>query len=1256
MRGKSLSALAFALILGLAQPLAAQAAEHRGDAKRPAADFDLRDAQGARPHKLPPGLAGASTSAQSKAVAALEKKVPDLDVQWSAFTGAANRLFSRTMPLTDPSAAPAASIVEDFVLSHLDLLGLSLQDVSERKFSRNFTSQNNGASHLTIQQQAHGLDVFGAVLNVNVDRDGRIVNVAGELMPGVHASANDRNPRVAPEEATAIAAAAAGVESLRNTPSPALVYFPMEKGKARLAWDLTIEDGESNDMYRTLVDATDGTVLWRHNLTYYSHIPAHGAVYTGDSPNPDFPQGTSTGIVPRVDAPFNGDAFFPHADPHEDWWNGGPDPGRTTTTSNNVFAQEDRDGDNSGGFRPTAGSGEDFTYPIDLTMDPNTYTSAAIANLFFWNNRLHDLYYRLGFDEASGNFQVNNFGLGGAGNDPVLADAQDNRDPNTPSLCNANFGTPADGTSPRMQMFQCNKQSPERDGDLDNHVIAHEFTHGVHSRLVPTLTGFQEVGEGWADFMGLTFLVDPTDAVDARYVVGEWLFGFGIRRQAYSTDQTIFTRTYANLTDGATCATTICSNNPSMTCTKNSDCGTGNTCNGVGCQFDFQCQPPATSIPLGLCSPEVHNTGELWAETLWIARANMVKKYGWATGNRTIQQLVIDGMKMSAPMPDFLDDRDAILLADMTDNGGVNQCLLWDAFARMGLGVSAVTLGPNDINPIEAFDTPSTCTPNIQVNGSLNFGNVCPGTSATLPIEVFNTGTGDLLVNSVSRTGGSTDISVDPLPTPPLYVGGGSHVDFTARCAPTSAGTKNATITVKSSDLDQPSISLPAVCVAPKPVADTLIADSGSFGSVCVGSFKDLALTVSNSGGCDLTVTGVTSTSGEFLVAGTMSLPLVISPGSSLQIPIRFMPTSFGAKSGNINVATSDPTNPTRTVAVSGNAPPGQMTVTGSTDFGDVCAGITAEKTISVCNTGACDLHVTSVAFSPACPDFTLINNPFPATVSHDSCLDVVIRFTPTSAGPKSCTLAIMGDDPNTPLKTLTVTANTPLPSIDVSDDLGFPPTVIQSVGACTTPEPFPISNKGTCNLNVTNISVTNNAAEFSLSAVPSFPIILQPGHVAGDGALATVFGPANLDRARTGTLSVTWVADPITGATQSTTRALCGEGVRTGARVLVTAGGVPLSSVTKIQLQRINANRNKVLLDTNDVARNVPLQTVMQPPPCGSFQFHREYGTVGNPIQLLPGSYQVTVQATVNGKKVSKTVGFDVNTCGFNPTIVVAF
>jgi len=182
------------------------------------------------------------------------------------------------------------------------------------------------------------------------------------------------------------------------------------------------------------------------------------------------------------------------------------------------------------------------------------------------------------------------------------------------------------------------------------------------------------------------------------------------------------------------------------------------------------------------------------------------------------------------------------------------------------------------------------------------------------------------------------------------------------------------------------------------------------------------------------------------------------------------------------------------------------------------------------------------------------------------------------------------------------------------------------------------------------------NAGDFSLSGLPSFPVILEPGHIVGDGNLNVVFAPTAIARERRATISVTYISDPFTGATTTVTRSLCGEGVYTGARVLVMHGGVPVPFVESIHLRRINANQNRPILDTTDQARDLPLVTVIPTGPCGPFQYHREYGTVSNPIQLLPGSYQVTVAAKINGKRKHLSVGFDVSTCDFNPTIVVNF
>jgi hypothetical protein len=228
---------------------------------------------------------------------------------------------------------------------------------------------------------------------------------------------------------------------------------------------------------------------------------------------------------------------------------------------------------------------------------------------------------------------------------------------------------------------------------------------------------------------------------------------------------------------------------------------------------------------------------------------------------------------------------------------------------------------------------------------------------------------------------------------------------------------------------------------------------------------------------------------------------------------------------------------------------------------------------------------------------------------------------------------------------------------LGLSPNLTFSPTVIQRLVACHNSKPFVVSNTGTCDLTITNIAVGGpDASDYSLAGLPAFPITLEPGHQAGSGDLDAVFAPNAVSREHTANIAVTFVSDPVTGATTAQTRDLCGEGVRTGARVLVTQGGMPMAQVHEIELKRFGGafGFKKEL----DEVKNVSLQTVTATPgtACPTFQFHREYGSVSNPGQLVPGAYQLKVEAIIAGKEERKIVYFNVDTCGFDGTIVVDF
>ncbi|KAH6586741.1 hypothetical protein BASA50_000338 [Batrachochytrium salamandrivorans] len=143
--------------------------------------------------------------------------------------------------------------------------------------------------------------------------------------------------------------------------------------------------------------------------------------------------------------------------------------------------------------------------------EPSTVANVAAAavNLFYVSNLMHDITYQYGFTEKAGNFQKDNFGKGGQGNDAVGINVL-----NTSKVNNANFLAPGDGQSGIMNMFRFTYTTPGRSGGLDNGIPIHEYAHGVSNGLTggSATSGCLRtdesggMGEGWSDILALIVL------------------------------------------------------------------------------------------------------------------------------------------------------------------------------------------------------------------------------------------------------------------------------------------------------------------------------------------------------------------------------------------------------------------------------------------------------------------------------------------------------------------------------------------------------------------------------------------------------------------------------------------------------------------------------------------------------------------------------------------------------------------------------
>ena len=114
-----------------------------------------------------------------------------------------------------------------------------------------------------------------------------------------------------------------------------------------------------------------------------------------------------------------------------------------------------------------------------------------------------------------------------------------------------------------------------------------------------------------------------------------------------------------------------------------------------------------------------------------------------------------------------------------------------------------------------------------------------------------------------------------------------------------------------------------------------------------------------------------------------------------------------------------------------------------------------------------------------------------------------------------------------------------------------------------------------------------------------------------------------------------------------------CGEGVRRGLRVLVTQGGVPVSTrqenIPAVRVRTGTAGR-RLPYDQDHQARE-SLQTVTGTAPCPSFEFHQEFGGASDTFQLKDGTYRVKV--FLSGVKKSKVVRVNMDQCTFTQNVL---
>ena len=798
-----------------------------------------------------------------------------------------------------------------YLESNKEALQLTSEDIQEYQVSDLYTSQHNGVTHVYLNQTHQKTKVNNAIFNINILPNGKVLNHGNRFVSNLKEKINTTIPTISAADAVRkvierfeiktngeIRVASKTTnnnytfspEGLAMEPIPVdLVYEVLDNKTVKLAWMVRFYQLDAKHWWNARIDATSGEVLTHDDQMLHCNFSESKAACTEHAHNHNFVKSEVPLAKPAenilransynvyempVQSPSFGDRSLV-TDPADSnaspfgWHDTDGEAGAeyTITRGNNVHAYQDVfDINASSGDEPDGGATLDFDFPLDLSANkPYTQIDPAVVNLFYWNNMMHDVWYQYGFDEVAGNFQVNNYDKGGEDGDHIRAEALDGSATN-----NAVFGTDADGSGARIQMFlwsnenlpgppptpdlivtmpdtisgqevghvpggfggslpvpgvtarvvlasdstdvhsdlcedvtnaaelegniamidrgdcqfgvkmlkaeragaiaviMCNNEggnpiemapgtdgaqvtipgvmitmddcielkmhlsdglmitmegseliipSPGPggvDGDLDNGVIAHEYGHGLSIRMTggPStgncLRSDEQAGEGWSDWFAMVMTTNSDNTAEERrglatYAVGQPTTGRGLRTYPYSRDMSINPDTYREVV-------------------------------GEG----------------------VHRVGSVWCAMTWDLFWNMVDEYTFdddiyngSGGNNMAMQLVIDGIKLQPCNPDFIDSRDAIIAADEANYGGANKCLIWETFARRGLGFSA-TSGGN-----EAFDLPPDCQMVSTSNVELYLGvSISPNpTDGIFTVKINDTVTDDVNIRVTNVAG-----------------------------------------------------------------------------------------------------------------------------------------------------------------------------------------------------------------------------------------------------------------------------------------------------------------------------------------------------------------------------------------------------------------------------------------------------------------------------------------------------------------------
>jgi MYXO-CTERM domain-containing protein len=392
--------------------------------------------------------------------------------------------------------------------------------------------------------------------------------------------------------------------------------------------------------------------------------------------------------------------------------------------------------------------------------------------------------------------------------------------------------------------------------------------------------------------------------------------------------------------------------------------------------------------------------------------------------------------------------------------------------AVQGLGFSEdVSLAGNGLGPRV------TVTPN-----PIRLSTTTVGNPVTATVTISNTG-GTVTLNSASITLDTAEFSITSAPTFPVVLPFNAQTSLTVQFVATASGVRNGQLTLSTNDPSNPTLATPIVGTVGPP-AITLDISTIIFAQTNVGATSiPQQVTLTNTGFSNLSVTSLMLSGvdpGDY-VLNRMGFPAVLAPSANGKFSISFAPTATGSRTASINVASNDPANPNKVVALSGTATQAVLSLSPSSlAFGNVRVGAaSATQTVTVSNTGTGTLQVWSGAINDAdAGAYGFSGPPLPVGLNGAATAVAVLTCHPPTVGSFPATFDVTTDI-GTRSVALSCTGIAPQISVmPASLDLGA-----VAVGTTSGGQNIAVTNLGTADLQLLSFAISGtNRNDFSQS------------------------------------------------------------------------------------------------------------------------------------------------------------------------------